>query len=217
MARNLPCELSELCLDFRDCRLPAAGVRALAQNLPELLRLQDLRLHLGGCDLLAEDACIVMSQLPSSLEALQLGFEGCPLGASGAYAVAEGIPQGLRSLHLDLDWCNIQADGSVALSRNLPPQLEKLHLGLGGCSIGRDGACALAQSLQELSSLQSLRVDVARCRITVVGARALLQRLPLGSLQTMLLDFRACGIDIEERQTLRDLIPTFLGPRTVLF
>lgn len=33
-AQHLPQELRELCLDFRDCRLPIAGIRALAQHLP---------------------------------------------------------------------------------------------------------------------------------------------------------------------------------------
>ena len=33
-AEHLPGQLRELCLDFRDCRLPIAGIRALAEHLP---------------------------------------------------------------------------------------------------------------------------------------------------------------------------------------
>ena len=33
-AEHLPGQLRELCLDFRDCRLPITGIRALAEHLP---------------------------------------------------------------------------------------------------------------------------------------------------------------------------------------
>ena len=214
-AQHLPQELRELCLDFRDCRLPIAGIRALAQHLPR--GLQQLRLQLGGSDLISSDCKVIMCQLPlESLRVLQLGFESCPLGLLGARAIAEALPQDLDALHLDLDWCNIQAEGAIALAQHLPPKVLRLWLGLGGCSIGREGAQALARALTYMSKLERLHLDCSRCRISFLGAKNLLEVMP-NSLTSLLCDFRGCGIDVEERQDLRDMLPEALSVSSIMF
>lgn len=130
--------------------------------------------------------------------------------------MAQALPQDLDALHLDLDWCNIQAEGAIALAQHLPRGVLRLWLGLGGCSIGRDGAQALARALREMSKLERLHLDCSRCRISFVGAKNLLEQMP-SSLTSLLFDFRGCGIDVEERQDLRDMLPEGLSASSVIF
>ena len=49
-----------------------------------------------------------------------------------------------------------------------------------------------------------------------VGAKNLLEQMP-SSLTSLLFDFRGCGIDVEERQDLRDMLPEGLSASSVIF
>lgn len=48
------------------------------------------------------------------------------------------------------------------------------------------------------------------------GAKKLLDLMP-SSLTSLLFDFRGCGIDVEERQDLRDMLPEGLSVSSVIF
>lgn len=49
-----------------------------------------------------------------------------------------------------------------------------------------------------------------------LGAKNLLEVMP-NSLTSLLCDFRGCGIDVEERQDLRDMLPEALSVSSIMF
>ncbi|CAE7201846.1 Nlrc3, partial [Symbiodinium sp. KB8] len=142
----------------------------LCRALPELAKLRELVLDLGGhrSDFGDDKARALAAGLgqQKELERLALDLRWDSLGEEGGKAVASALARlmELKELQLILLENKIGGAGAAAVAESLRNlrQLTKVTVWLGENALGAAGATAVVESLRELPQLTQVKVDLVR-------------------------------------------------------
>lgn len=128
----LPEQLTCLDLNLKGNHLMVPGMKALAEGLARLKRLQQLQLDLSQNRAQAEGIEIVMKAVPKTVIRLTILCGSMRMGLPGVKAIADNLPPNLKDFTVDLHDGLMGDDGCVYLSQKLPKTLEHLDIHMAG-------------------------------------------------------------------------------------